>query len=318
MTTLSEHMMIFVSVATLIGGALIVFYLYTIYNKSGDKIVLALLYYLLFVNIDVMINFILEYVFYNIFVPCNCIQSIVQSMVWKISLFFVWIGVIYSITNISIQLIGKKVSRRFEIVLLIVAALFLAGFGAGLLHFTNSSSQELFGLVYFISLLVAPLYIFVLSSYAIIYSRLLPDVRRKTAVRTFVGLIIFGYIAYIIVLLHSAHLDFERSLVRLYQNLAIILWFIWFYSKLIVKAEITLDNGRLVDLIKEKFGITSREMEILNLLIKGKNNKEIEDLLFISVNTVRNHVSFIYKKLGINSRGQLMNLILTIGKEKSS
>ncbi len=54
--------------------------------------------------------------------------------------------------------------------------------------------------------------------------------------------------------------------------------------------------------------ISSREKDIMKLLIEGKSNKEIEDELFISSNTVRNHVYNIYQKMGIQKRVQLLKL----------
>lgn len=62
---------------------------------------------------------------------------------------------------------------------------------------------------------------------------------------------------------------------------------------------------------RDKFQLSAREGEILDLLLKGKSNKDIEKKLFISHHTVRNHVHNIYLKLGISSRLQLMNLIRT-------
>ena len=50
--------------------------------------------------------------------------------------------------------------------------------------------------------------------------------------------------------------------------------------------------------------LSSRENEILNLIIAGKSNKEIASDLFISLPTVKTHVSNIYKKMGVQSRSQ--------------
>jgi DNA-binding CsgD family transcriptional regulator len=61
----------------------------------------------------------------------------------------------------------------------------------------------------------------------------------------------------------------------------------------------------------DHFQLSKREGEILNLLIKGKSNKNIERELFVSPHTVRNHIHNIYQKLGVGSRLQLMNLIRT-------
>ncbi len=61
-----------------------------------------------------------------------------------------------------------------------------------------------------------------------------------------------------------------------------------------------------IEYFSKKSGLSERECEVIGLLIEGKSNKEIEDLLFISQNTVRNHVYNIYQKLNINSRVQLL------------
>ncbi|GHH68498.1 DNA-binding response regulator [Streptosporangium violaceochromogenes] len=48
--------------------------------------------------------------------------------------------------------------------------------------------------------------------------------------------------------------------------------------------------------------LTDREMEVLRLVAKGMNNREIAKQLFISENTVKNHVRNILDKLQLHSR----------------
>jgi DNA-binding NarL/FixJ family response regulator len=48
--------------------------------------------------------------------------------------------------------------------------------------------------------------------------------------------------------------------------------------------------------------LTSRELEVLKLVAKGMSNREIADGLFISENTVKNHVRNILEKLHLHSR----------------
>jgi DNA-binding CsgD family transcriptional regulator len=64
--------------------------------------------------------------------------------------------------------------------------------------------------------------------------------------------------------------------------------------------------------------ITLREKEIAELILKGKSNKEIEEELHISVSTVKNHIYRLFRRLGINSRGQLVNLLLERKNKGSS
>lgn len=50
--------------------------------------------------------------------------------------------------------------------------------------------------------------------------------------------------------------------------------------------------------------LTSREMEILLLIAQGKSNQEIADELFITLKTVKTHVSNILAKLNVEDRTQ--------------
>ncbi len=52
--------------------------------------------------------------------------------------------------------------------------------------------------------------------------------------------------------------------------------------------------------------LTERERDICELLMKGMSNQDIADSLHLSVGTVKNYVSIIYDKAGINSRSKLI------------
>ncbi len=54
----------------------------------------------------------------------------------------------------------------------------------------------------------------------------------------------------------------------------------------------------------EENNLTSREIEVLELIAEGMINKEIARQLYISEKTVKNHVSNIFKKLEVSDRTQ--------------
>lgn len=68
-----------------------------------------------------------------------------------------------------------------------------------------------------------------------------------------------------------------------------------------------LQDPKFPGRLDNKFGLSKREMEILELLSAGYRNKEIADKLFISGHTVRSHIYHIYEKLHVQSRVQALN-----------
>jgi len=48
--------------------------------------------------------------------------------------------------------------------------------------------------------------------------------------------------------------------------------------------------------------LTRRQLEVLDWVIQGKTNKEIAKLIGVSDETIKNHISSIFKALGVSSR----------------
>ncbi len=73
--------------------------------------------------------------------------------------------------------------------------------------------------------------------------------------------------------------------------------------------------GKLFDTVRQllkhreiigsrKPSLTGREIEVLQFVAQGLTSREIGDKLYISENTVKNHVRNILDKLGLHSRGE--------------
>lgn len=70
-----------------------------------------------------------------------------------------------------------------------------------------------------------------------------------------------------------------------------------------------IDNNKLTDYFKQKYDITEKQSEIIDLIIEGITYKQIAERLFISPKTVDNHIQNIYKKLNVNNKIQLTNFV---------
>lgn len=62
----------------------------------------------------------------------------------------------------------------------------------------------------------------------------------------------------------------------------------------------------------KKFGLSSREIEIAELLLKNQTNKQIAKELFIATSTVATHIQHIYEKFGVKSRSEWIQSVMSL------
>ena len=109
------------------------------------------------------------------------------------------------------------------------------------------------------------------------------------------------------------------------------LWQTWWFKLLVIvsiialayrwhavklkNATLELKTESAMNRLFARFKISEREQEIIQLILKGKTNKDIEESLFISIKTVKSHIYNIYRKMGVKNRLELINLIQKSVKE---
>lgn len=54
--------------------------------------------------------------------------------------------------------------------------------------------------------------------------------------------------------------------------------------------------------------LSNAEERVMRALYDGCSNEEIADKLYLSVNTVKNHIKSAYRRLGVNDRGEFIKL----------
>ena len=67
-------------------------------------------------------------------------------------------------------------------------------------------------------------------------------------------------------------------------------------------------NYQKIDYKIKEFKISDKEKEVLLLILKDLEYKEIGKKLNVSINTIRTHVKNIYTKCSVNSKYSLMNI----------
>ena len=73
-----------------------------------------------------------------------------------------------------------------------------------------------------------------------------------------------------------------------------------------------LATDTLPEAFLAKYGITDREREIILKVVQGKSNADIASELFISLATVKTHLHNIYKKIGVESRYDLLARVRSV------
>ncbi len=86
----------------------------------------------------------------------------------------------------------------------------------------------------------------------------------------------------------------------------------------LVIIEETISNKLNMDEVRQQFRLSRRENDILRRVLDGRNKIEIAEDLEISEQTVKDHLSNIYIKTGVDNRTGLMRTLLYSSKAKAN
>lgn len=87
----------------------------------------------------------------------------------------------------------------------------------------------------------------------------------------------------------------------------------WIFAELSgERASAPVDFASLDDrcrVVGEEHGLTPRELEVMQLLVKGRTKAYIAETLYLTENTVKGHARHIYTKLDVHSKQELLDLV---------
>jgi DNA-binding CsgD family transcriptional regulator len=290
------------------------------YKNYKYSFLRCLLYYIICLNLALFIYFISGYLVVNF--PSHQFEdpdSVFHAIVYILAI-LVWVGCIQSYIGLIFGLKGKNVSRNVN--RLSNAGLIVAGIMCviGVTTYIHTGSNQ-WNMGTYIGLIVAT--ILVIFSGAICLLLLKdPELKegRRKSVKIFGWLNLVAYVFFFSApFLPRPFKIYILSAAAISVNLIPIIWLRLFFLKFYIQF---LPDSSLpsLDLVTRKYQISIREREVMELVLEGKTNQEIEKLLFISYNTVKNHIYNIYQKLGVKSRGQMIHFVheaLKLEREES-
>lgn len=311
---MENHLRILGAVVNLLTGSGILIYLFFLKQKYRDSNLNLLIAYSSGFNLFLLTYLILKYLDVNM----AEIISFSDSGFDIKSLFMrtggVWIaGMSWAVFRIWKNLAGRGSSKIIDIWFIVLGVLILVSNISYL-----GGYSELDELVLFLfALMVAAT---VITGLLLLLWLFISSIKCEASVervmkKDFCILFSFPYllmglmITYILVAGSGNRIYYAvMSFAFLYSlNTAPFIWFKKSYRKY-MDLNYSSDETTDYSAVMKEFDLSPRECEVCGLILNGKDNREIEAVLFISYNTVKNHVSNIYKKTGASSRIQLQSL----------
>jgi len=311
-----KHILILLYSVIVIMGAWAAFYTHQMYKKYKMTFLRDLIHYIIFFNMSVLFYQIIEYLYMNLLGnDLSNLHPFLRIFIYLVIL-IIQIGMTWTFIRVIMGLREKSVSKKIERIFYAGVAFIGINYTVGITLYLETTSSKWIDVTY-VSL--------VILSWLVIYTALIMLVLRrqpkqgngrKKAIKAFGTFYLLYYTAFFIsIALPPPFNLYGPSGLLFLSNLIPIFWLRQYFLKYFVIPSSV--QGQLnLDAFTQEFHISKREREIIELILQGKSNKEIEDALFISFNTVKNHIYNLYQKLGVNSRGQLMHFILNVQKRQ--
>jgi len=313
------HVMIFLLVLSLgfgIGSIAISVRLYGIYRTDFIR---YLILFLVSLNVAALLG-----VFYN-YAGENLQASVSPGVIagidtgYRLTASLVLTGIAGSLIYMLRSLINEKPSRLYLGILALVWIFLMAIFLAGIDAAIDSVRLPVPVLINIIIDQLVQYIVLIECIRAYRHSAAITDRIARTATQQLLG--VFGAI-WLFLILISALLLMGELANKIFNLISGILYILFNALPLLLlkpfmracygeAQNITGAPARSMDsleALRERYGISPRELEIISLICKGYSNKKIAEELFISISTVKDHNQHIYRKLDIRSRTQLVSL----------
>jgi DNA-binding CsgD family transcriptional regulator len=223
----------------------------------------------------------------------------------------------YLLTKFAAALVEKPLSRLFNFFYFFIVGGLLAFKIILTLVFFKTNDSALLEITAYTTDMLYVVYLFAVHGFVISQAAHIKDADKQKAVRAF-GIIYFLCLA----VFNLSGYVIANPTVNFILSFAYVLPPLIFLNRFFKRtyrehpsfpADETSTAG-----IFEKYHISPREQEVIRLIASGKTNKEIADELYVSLQTIKQHTSAIYRKLNVRNRVQLGNFIRNASKGLST
>ncbi len=305
------------SIILFVFAGLQIFIVFNLYSKSKKLFYQYYLYYLVFIHVFIIINLygreIVNLVL-NVGTISNSLKISIGMYLNFIALPFLFIA-IYIFILFSYHITNRILPKFFKIFYWFINLLEIILFINLLVRANKHGFNALTELDNILGVILGNMTMVFFVNFAIFQlifnNQKIEDLRLKRNIR-YLGLLYFfintTWFLFLFVFQDKIKIGFYPFYTLVFAMNFIPVLFMKFKLNNILSKPIT-DSLSEFQGLYDKYKITTKESEIIYLIRDGKSNKEIADILFISIQTVKNTISNIYKKLEIKSRTGLIKFI---------
>ncbi|MBU1013935.1 MAG: helix-turn-helix transcriptional regulator [Bacteroidetes bacterium] len=305
------HIAIFLYIISLGIGVASILNCKRILNDQHISFLKSFLTFIILFNIYLLVDFTALYLSINLstqIIPGNLI--LIWILIGWLS-FFTLSGSIWFYLQLILNLLSMKNSRFFSLTFIVLAIGFIIAFINGIVAYIMHDTVIIYKYT-------IPAFKYTLLSFGILLTALLVfeskniNILKKREVLSTFGWVFMVLLSGMIVIyiIRSKTTVLMLSVISLSVNLIVLYGMKPFIKRFYGSYPTSINNSLSIDHISEQFNISIREKQVFELIIKGKSNKEIEQELLISSHTVKNHIYSIFRKVGVQSRSQLINRVL--------
>lgn len=302
----------------LLAGAIAIFFSFQLMKRYEVPFASSYFYYLVFLYIFGTYSLagtgILEHLFSKMEVDLKVIHST--------RLYTILLGIPFLVLSnfmllrSTTEFFGKKVSPLFSLpyfILGMIAFVLYGIFTVRLTRFDQGEYQLLIRLQHWV------FFGYTIAMYLLIFLRVFQQTKSMTDTykKKFIRILGLWYVLYMVVSMTAfgllgLHVIVEHVFLFLFLSWHLIpLLFLNLYLEKYHSQTAEVQAGFDVKLraFAAKYEISKREQEVIQLISKGLSNQDISESLYISLQTVKDHIHRIFVKTGVKNRIQLTNMI---------
>ena len=317
-----EHIRILSYVILLTGIVWLILYINNTYKLYPYKFLRSIRTYNIVVLILLVLRFSFFYVRENLLLYIEPGLSPIYLNILTFSFSIVTLLLVYLMLNILLNFNDNSFTKSQNI------KVFIAGiFITSIYIFTSFFPEETNFSFSWLNTIIKNLFIFniivnnlefiIIISFYFFWSNRINDKDRKRMSKLFALFYIICNSLSLLALLFIMQINMPELLRWAIQLFILFLFiltpFLWIKFVFIKYAQTMsrlINSNVLLESIYNKYNISEREKEIIQLIIDGKGNNKIKEELFISYHTVKNHLSNIYRKLNVKNRHELVHLFM--------